>query len=94
MRSVDIGVSLLDDGLALVELLELVALLGGLSKEDATGGSLGLAGLTNLGSAADIDIGDSLLFAENGQVAQNIDRRNVCCNNAHTKKYISKLAHH
>eukprot|EP00347_Sterkiella_histriomuscorum_P001479 403371880 len=73
INSVDIWVSLLDKSLAFVELFVFITLLLWGLEENATSGSLGFASLSNLSSASHINIGDTFLFAKNGQVTQHIN---------------------
>ena len=71
--SSQIRVSLADEFGALLELLLIIALLSGVLDEYTRCGALGLASLSDLGSALHVDVGDILLFAENRKVAQNIN---------------------
>ena len=73
IRSCKVGVSLLDELDSLVELLLVLALLGRVSDEDARSGALGLAGLADLSSAADVDVRHVLLLAQDAQVREHID---------------------
>ena len=48
--------------------------------EHARRGPLCLAGLANLGTTLHVNVGDILLFAEDGQVAEHIDGRDISGN--------------
>ena len=69
-----IGVSLTDEFDALSEFLFILALLRGVLYKHARCGSLGLACLSDLGSALHVNVGNILLLTENRQVRENIDR--------------------
>lgn len=60
---VDVWVSCLNEFFALGEFFVFVTLLGWGGNEHATGGSLGFASLTDLGSASNINIGNVFLLA-------------------------------
>jgi len=84
IASCEVWVSLLDELDGLVEFLLVFALLGWVSDEHARSGSLGLACLSNLSSAADVDVRHVLLFAEDSEVREHIDGRDVSCDDADT----------
>jgi hypothetical protein len=58
-------------------LLKLCVLVLWLGNQYARSRSLGLARLSDLRTALDIDVGNIFLFAEDGQVRQHVDGRDV-----------------
>ena len=72
--SSQVRVSLADEFGALLELLFIVTLLRRRLNENTRCWALCLAGFSNLSSTLNIDVLNILLFAENGKVAQHINR--------------------
>ena len=80
--SLDVGVLALDKFFAPLVLLFDITLLLWRCNEDTRCRSLGLACFSDLLSRFNVDVRNAHLFAEQRQVTEHVDRRNVSCDDA------------
>jgi hypothetical protein len=76
----------LDNLLQFIESFSVFAVLRGLEQHNNTSGSFSLRGSTEFFSGFHIDIGDFLLLAEDGNVADDINGADISSKDANSKK--------